>query len=126
MPNEVARAKRILQFFNLTIPEWNKISAYQGDCCAICGRKPRPGKNLSTDHCHKSGLVRGLLCYICNRLLGRIERYWGADVVQTVLRAALYLKEPPAGKALGRNVYTFAGQLGTKRHRRALRKANKS
>lgn len=125
MPDQIARAKRILQFFNLTIPEWNTISASQGDCCAICGRKPRADKNLSTDHCHKTGLVRGLLCNICNRLLGKIERQWGPNVTKTILRAALYLREPPACKALGREVFTFAGQLGTKRHRKAIKKAKK-
>jgi hypothetical protein len=121
-----ARAKRILQFFNLTIPEWDRISAYQNNRCAICGRPPLPGKNLSTDHCHKTGLVRGLLCNLCNRLLGKIERQWGPDAVKSILAAIKYLQEPPASKALGRQVFTFAGQLGTKRHRKALKKAKKS
>ena len=116
-----ARAKRILEFFKLTLPEWDLISSYQFDCCAICGRKPPPGKNLSTDHCHKTGLVRGLLCNICNRLLGKIERQWGPDVLKLILRAVDYLKEPPAVKALNRKVFTFAGQLGTKKHRKALK-----
>jgi hypothetical protein len=125
MADEKARAKRILQFFNLTIPEWDKISAYQGDHCAICGRFATPGKHLSTDHCHKTGLVRGLLCHICNRLLGKIENQWGPDVLKLILRAVDYLKDPPAGKALGKQVFTFAGRLGTKRHRKALKKLKK-
>lgn len=125
MPDIKARAKRILQFFNLTLPEWDKISKYQRDCCYICGRKPKPGKNLSTDHCHKTGLVRGLLCNICNRLLGKIERQWGPDVLKVILQAVDYLKDPPASKALGHQVFTFAGQLGTKRHRKAMKKSKK-
>lgn len=125
MPNLKARARRILQFFNLSLLEWDKISSYQSNCCAICGKKPKMGKNLSTDHCHKTGLVRGLLCNICNRLLGKIENQWNKDVIQSLLKAINYLKEPPAIKALGKQVYTFAGRLGTKRHRKALKKLKK-
>jgi hypothetical protein len=41
-------------------------------CCDICGRKPLPGKSLYTDHDHKTGRVRGRLCFTCNyRLLGK-------------------------------------------------------
>lgn len=126
MADVKARARRILLFFNLTIPEWDKISTYQDDCCAICGRRAKPGKHLSTDHCHKTGLIRGLLCSICNRLLGKIESQWGPDVLRLVLRAVDYLRNPPASKALGRQVFTFAGRLGTKRHRKALKKAKNS
>jgi hypothetical protein len=40
--------------------------------CDICGRAPKPGKDLYIDHDHKTGAVRGRLCFTCNyRLLGR-------------------------------------------------------
>lgn len=44
-----------------------------GDFCGICGK---PGshfkKRLSVDHNHKSGKIRGLLCFPCNKFqLGR-------------------------------------------------------
>ena len=44
-----------------------------GDQCAIC-KKPGSAfkKRLSVDHNHRSGRIRGLLCYYCNRrLVGR-------------------------------------------------------
>jgi hypothetical protein len=44
-----------------------------GDKCGIC-KKPRSAfKNkLSLDHNHKSGRIRGLLCFRCNKFqLGR-------------------------------------------------------
>jgi hypothetical protein len=44
-----------------------------GNFCGIC-KKPREyfKKSLSVDHNHKSGKIRGLLCYRCNKFqLGR-------------------------------------------------------
>lgn len=44
-----------------------------GNKCAICD-KPRESfkKNFAVDHDHKSGKIRGLLCYRCNKfVLGR-------------------------------------------------------
>jgi hypothetical protein len=50
-----------------------ELIAKHGDKCSICG-KPRSNfkKNLSVDHSHKSGRIRGLLCFRCNKFqLGR-------------------------------------------------------
>ena len=44
-----------------------------GNKCAICD-KPREAfkKNFAVDHDHKTGKIRGLLCYRCNKfILGR-------------------------------------------------------
>lgn len=55
-----------------TVKEINKIRdeliAKHGNKCAICG-KPRSSfkKNFSVDHNHKTGKVRGLLCYRDNK-----------------------------------------------------------
>lgn len=40
-----------------------------GERCGICGRPPGPNRRLDRDHCHRSGLSRGLLCHRCNRAL---------------------------------------------------------
>jgi len=44
-----------------------------GDQCAICKRPRSAFKNrLSVDHAHKTGRIRGLLCFFCNkRIIGR-------------------------------------------------------
>lgn len=47
----------------------------QQGCCAIC-RKPESAfkRRLNVDHNHKTGLVRGLLCYRCNKfVVGRLD-----------------------------------------------------
>lgn len=120
MSKEQARARRILKFFKLTIPEWDAIEAWQSLCCFICGNKQKSGKRLATDHSHHTGLVRGLLCSQCNRALGRIERDYGLKSLQILLRLALYLQNPPAVQALQKEVFTFAGRFGTNRHREHL------
>lgn len=53
----------------------------QNHVCAICGNPetsiyhniPGKVKKLAIDHDHKSGKIRGLLCWRCNSLLGRVE-----------------------------------------------------
>lgn len=50
--------------------ERQKLEDAQGACCAICGKKQVPEENrLAVDHNHKTGKVRGLLCYRCNKFL---------------------------------------------------------
>jgi hypothetical protein len=53
----------------------------QDNKCAICGneetapntwKKDKP-RRLAIDHCHETGIIRGLLCYRCNTTLGKVE-----------------------------------------------------
>jgi hypothetical protein len=61
--------------------------ARQGDGCAICGKKPRK-RYLAVDHDHRTGKVRGLLCFFCNSALG----VWEFDR-ETASRASKYLED---------------------------------
>lgn len=62
-----AKAKR----YGLTPDQLRALIAATPACC-ICRRTPKPGKDLYIDHDHKTGAVRGRLCFTCNyRLLGR-------------------------------------------------------
>jgi hypothetical protein len=46
-----------------------------GGKCWICEKPPKPGKNLAVDHDHKTGQVRGLLDWHCNKyMVGRRRR----------------------------------------------------
>lgn len=119
---ERARARRLKIFFNLSVEEWDRIDTFQRGCCAACGRPQKSGKRLATDHNHLTGLVRGLLCSSCNRILGKIERAWSKDIdVIMVLGHLLdFLKNPTAVQALGKEIFTFAGRFGTKRHKKYL------
>lgn len=131
---ERARAKHLLDNFKLTPNEWSLIEAYQNGVCFICGRKNDSGKRLSTDHCHLSGEVRGLLCSRCNPLLGKLEnafiRYGlhkipGITLVFVVKRLLEYVQTPPSRAALGRVHIGYVGRVGSKTHRKMLKKLAK-
>lgn len=48
--------------------ERQKLSDAQNQSCAICKKhESHFMKRLAVDHNHKSGRVRGLLCYRCNK-----------------------------------------------------------
>lgn len=57
--------------------DYEKMLNAQGGVCAICGGPPDTRwKKLAVDHCHQTGVVRGLLCMTCNTMLGRLEKRW--------------------------------------------------
>ncbi len=60
-----------LKKYGLTPAKYRAMLRLQGGTCAICGRPPRSIR-LHVDHNHKTGKVRALLCYFCNRrVVGR-------------------------------------------------------
>lgn len=95
---EAARAARLRATFDISIYEYDQILAYQGNACAICRRPPKSGKRLAVDHDHQTGFVRGLLCFMCNR------RVLGARSAEVLIKTAAYVTDPPARRALGRDV----------------------
>ena len=57
--------------YGLTLDDYNKMFNEQQGCCAICGiHQSELKRALDTDHNHKNGQIRQLLCNSCNRLLG--------------------------------------------------------
>lgn len=63
------REYRIKHLYKISVEEYDAIHDAQNGVCAICGRTSE-GKKLAVDHCHSTGLVRGLLCTACNVGLG--------------------------------------------------------
>ena len=127
MENLKARAKRLWDNYGATVEEWDIVFEYQNRVCWACQRPQKSGKRLAVDHDHASGLFRSLLCSVCNRLLGRIERAYpkGTNIIVVLTRLLESLTNPPAVKALGRQVFGYAGRCGTKKHRAALKRARK-
>ena len=65
------------------------LTKKHGAVCAICGvTEEQNGKRLAVDHCHTTGVIRGLLCSACNTSLGKFK-----DSVELLQRAIQYLKD---------------------------------
>lgn len=78
---------RTERVYGVGADEYAARLAAQGGGCAICGARPRT-RRLAVDHNHRTGAVRGLLCYRCNHLLLGA----GHDSETLILRAADYLR----------------------------------
>ena len=72
--------------FGITLDEYNQMLAEQDGRCAICRATCKSGRQLAVDHCHETGVVRGLLCMNCNRVLG-----WMDDDADRLMAAAAYV-----------------------------------
>jgi hypothetical protein len=90
-----ARADRLFAHFAITPAEYDAIFDMQDGLCAICRKAPKPGKRLAVDHDHQSGLIRGLLCFYCNK------RVLGARSADVLIRTAAYVTDPPARAVIG-------------------------
>lgn len=63
--------------YNLSKKQYDELSLAQNGVCAICSLARFRGNEraLHIDHCHQTGKIRGLLCYVCNTTLGKFERF---------------------------------------------------
>lgn len=94
--------RREIQFkklYGITYADYARMLAEQDGLCAIC-KKPETSvqdgkvRFLAVDHCHNTGLVRGLLCMNCNSAIGRL-----GDDPDMLDRAAAYLRHHAATAA---------------------------
>lgn len=67
------RRTRTLRNYGLTIQSWEKMFYEQGFACAICKSKTSAKFGWATDHNHKTGKVRGILCSNCNTAIGQMK-----------------------------------------------------
>lgn len=113
-----ARRQHIKKCFNLSLEEYALILEAQRGCCGICRKRPTGGKSLAVDHAHtngRAGPVRGLLCFFCNK------RLIGARSDEAILRMAEYINNPPAIKALGKEVIAPGRPLKKRQPRKRKR-----
>jgi hypothetical protein len=64
VPRKPTRAKAL----GVSHEEYLDTLAAQDGHCALCPSRPRT-RSLHVDHDHRTGKIRGLLCYRCNRAL---------------------------------------------------------
>jgi hypothetical protein len=86
--------KHSLRKYGLTPDEYTAMHQAQNGICALC-KKPETSRlrgtlrALAVDHCHRTGVVRGLLCRRCNMMIGMAD-----DDADTFLAAVSYLRQP--------------------------------
>ena len=73
--------------YGLTLEDLQTMRDAQGNQCAVCGEGLTSGGAVHLDHCHETGVVRGILCRHCNLMLGHAR-----DNPETLMAAAAYLK----------------------------------
>src|SRR2546430_2555741 len=66
-------AAHIRKKYGLIPAAFEAMIIAQCGACAMCSKHIYQSPRI--DHDHKTGAVRGLLCDVCNRALGFIERY---------------------------------------------------
>jgi hypothetical protein len=99
-----ARARQLWVCYRLKPDEYEAILKHQKGVCAGCGRAPGH-ISLAVDHCHKTGRIRGLLCWLCNRAIGILR-----DNAKAAANLGAYLAAPTAPAALGKETFGLIGQ----------------
>ena len=76
--------------YQITEAIYNKMFLIHLGRCWVCDMKPKKSA-LNVDHDHKTGQVRGLLCFLCNKfIIGRRRR----EHAHLFTNAAAYLLSP--------------------------------
>lgn len=85
------RSYKLLSRYNLTLEQYEQMLIDQNYKCAICGstdNKSSQHNSFMVDHCHETGEVRGLLCNLCNSVLGKAR-----DDVKILRKSIEYLEK---------------------------------
>jgi hypothetical protein len=81
------RQKARARFHGIELEDFERILAEQDGCCGLCGKRLRSRRDRHIDHCHRTGRVRGVLCFTCNKGLGML-----GDNEVGLRRAIAYLR----------------------------------
>lgn len=94
------RNKHLKRKYGITQSEYHNLFDAQEGKCKICEREltrnqetpilgtPRDPNGVCIDHCHETGVIRGLLCFHCNTSLGH-----AFDNVNTLRNMITYLEK---------------------------------
>lgn len=82
-----SRRHRLRTAYGITLDQYAAMLVEQRGGCAICRQTCPTGQHLAVDHDHKTGAVRGLLCFGHNTGMGKFN-----DDPELLRRAADYLE----------------------------------
>lgn len=88
-PKERAQESKMIAKYGIKPLEWRFLLFQQKGKCPICFTEilDHPDHTNATDHNHKTGKIRGILCSHCNKGLGFFK-----DSPELLLKAAQYLQ----------------------------------
>ena len=96
------------RLYGITSVEFDEMLIAQGGVCAVCGEaSSRSTKTWSVDHNHATGVIRGILCNPCNRMLG-----YARDDSAVLERAIAYLASPPHSRLIPAHARRAAAPIG--------------
>lgn len=93
---------KVMSRFGMTLDEYSKMIVKQKNLCAICFKACDKNKNLSIDHNHTTGKVRGLLCNLCNAMIG-----FSKENITNLQNAIKYLRKHEQSNTI-RTIGTYA------------------
>lgn len=80
--------------YGLSREKYEALLVSQNHLCAICLKeetsidgRTKKKKSLSIDHCHRTGSIRGILCWRCNAMIG-----YSGDNIEVLRNAIRYLE----------------------------------
>lgn len=83
------RKQQLMKDYGLTMEQYYNMWEKQNQSCDICKSSLElHNPNTHVDHCHVTGKVRGILCSVCNLLLG-----YSLDDINILQSAINYLKK---------------------------------
>ena len=89
---EYGRKSSLKHRYGITLQNYDAMVEEQAGVCAICKTNTNGGRGLGSrlavDHDHITGLVRGLLCSMCNQGIGMFK-----DDVELLHKAIAYLEK---------------------------------
>ena len=94
MPSQ--RDNYLRRTYGITEDDYERLLAAHDGGCWICGKEPKKGgRRLHVEHDHKTGRVRGLACWSCNKSLRYLR-----DSATIARAAADYLESDEAQQLL--------------------------
>ncbi len=91
-PSDYSGKRAAWKKYGLSIDDMLRLYSMQNGLCALCAEtitltRASGTRHVCIDHCHDTGIVRGLLCSECNTHIGRT-----GDSFDWHYRAARYLE----------------------------------
>lgn len=85
---EKAKDSHLRRKYGIDLKKYKEMLKLQNYSCAICLKhQSNFKKSLCVDHNHKSGRVRALLCFFCNRRrVGQLNLKWAKAVYEYLLK----------------------------------------